>query len=81
LQVLAHAIIFFNRRNFSTRYLYQIIAFLSLKIVAMSPENMIFTIRPLNHTLFIGKIVDAKPFNNELPLSTIDYEGVYLGKN
>ena len=47
----------------------------------MSPENMIFTIRPLNHTLFIGKIVDAKPFNNELPLSTIDYEGVYLGKN
>ena len=37
--------------------------------------------QPGNHTLFIGKMVDAKPFNNELPLSTIDYEGVYLGKN
>lgn len=35
---------------------------------------------PGNHTLFIGKIIDAKSFNNDLPLSTIDYEGVYLGK-
>jgi flavin reductase (DIM6/NTAB) family NADH-FMN oxidoreductase RutF len=36
---------------------------------------------PGNHTLFIGKIIDAKSFNNDLPLSTADYEGVYLGKN
>lgn len=37
--------------------------------------------KPGNHTLFIGKIIDAKSFNNDLPLSTADYEGVYLGKN
>ncbi len=35
---------------------------------------------PGNHTVFIGEIVDAKIFSNEAPLSTLDYEGVYIGK-
>lgn len=36
---------------------------------------------PGNHTLFIGEIVDAKIFSKQDPLSTLDYEGVYTGKD
>ena len=36
---------------------------------------------PGNHALFIGEIVDAKTFSREYPLSTLDYEGVYIGKD
>ena len=34
---------------------------------------------PGNHTLFIGKVVDAKENWEESPLSTLDYSGVYVG--
>lgn len=36
---------------------------------------------PGNHTLFIGEVKDAQRFSDEVPLSTLDYGGVYLGKN
>lgn len=35
---------------------------------------------PGNHSLFIGEIVDAQLFSNEDPLTTLDYEGTYVGK-
>jgi flavin reductase (DIM6/NTAB) family NADH-FMN oxidoreductase RutF len=35
---------------------------------------------PGNHSLFIGEIVEAQRFSHEDPLSTLDYEGVYVGK-
>jgi flavin reductase (DIM6/NTAB) family NADH-FMN oxidoreductase RutF len=35
---------------------------------------------PGNHSLFIGEIVEAKLFSHDDPLSTLDYEGMYLGK-
>lgn len=38
-------------------------------------------IKPGNHTLFFGKIVNAGAFKDQLPLTTLGYEGVYLGKN
>jgi len=34
---------------------------------------------PGNHTLFIGEVVDGQMFSNGVPLSTLDYDGVYLG--
>ena len=37
--------------------------------------------KPGNHTLFIGEIVDAESLPDRVPLSTLDYEGVYLGKD
>ncbi len=36
---------------------------------------------PGNHTLFIGEVVEAQIFSHEDPLSTLDYEGVYIGKD
>ena len=39
------------------------------------------TYAPGNHTLFVGKVVAGKFISDETPLSTSDYEGVYLGKN
>lgn len=39
------------------------------------------SLSPGNHTLFIGKVVDARVFSMEEPLSTMDYDGVYLGKS
>ncbi len=36
--------------------------------------------KPGNHSLFIGRIIAAASFRDGLPLSTLDYEGVYLGK-
>ena len=36
---------------------------------------------PGNHTLFIGEVVDAQIFSHEDPMSTLDYEGVYTGKD
>lgn len=35
---------------------------------------------PGNHSLFIGEIVDGQLFSHEDPLSTLDYEGAYVGK-
>lgn len=35
---------------------------------------------PGNHTLFIGEVIDAQVVTAGDPLSTLDYDGVYLGK-
>jgi flavin reductase (DIM6/NTAB) family NADH-FMN oxidoreductase RutF len=35
---------------------------------------------PGNHSLFIGEIVEAQLFSHEDPLTTLDYEGVYVGR-
>jgi flavin reductase (DIM6/NTAB) family NADH-FMN oxidoreductase RutF len=35
---------------------------------------------PGNHSLFIGEIVEAQLFSREDPLTTLDYEGVYVGR-
>ena len=37
--------------------------------------------RPGNHTLFIGKVIDAGVVAEGHPLNTGEYEGVYLGKD
>jgi flavin reductase (DIM6/NTAB) family NADH-FMN oxidoreductase RutF len=37
--------------------------------------------RPGNHTLFIGEVIDAGVLAKVPPLTTGDYEGVYLGKD
>jgi flavin reductase (DIM6/NTAB) family NADH-FMN oxidoreductase RutF len=36
-------------------------------------------IRPGNHTLFLGKVVDVKFNSDDTPLSTLDYRGTYVG--
>lgn len=36
--------------------------------------------RPGNHTLFVGEVVAGKFISDGTPLTTLDYEGVYLGK-
>jgi flavin reductase (DIM6/NTAB) family NADH-FMN oxidoreductase RutF len=36
--------------------------------------------RPGNHTLFIGEVIDAGVLAKGSPLTTGEYEGVYLGK-
>jgi flavin reductase (DIM6/NTAB) family NADH-FMN oxidoreductase RutF len=36
---------------------------------------------PGNHTLFMGKVIDARFFSEKKPLSTLDYSGTYLGKD
>jgi flavin reductase (DIM6/NTAB) family NADH-FMN oxidoreductase RutF len=36
---------------------------------------------PGNHTLFVGKVVDAEVLSNAAAMHTADYEGVYLGKS
>lgn len=43
--------------------------------------KVVKSIRPGNHTLFIAEVVDARAYSQEQPLSTLDYDGVYLGKN
>ena len=37
------------------------------------------TFKPGNHTMFIGEIVAAKQVADEDMLTTMDYEGIYLG--
>ena len=37
--------------------------------------------RPGNHTLFIGKVIDAGVLAKGSPLTTDEYEGIYLGKD
>jgi len=36
---------------------------------------------PGNHTLFIGKVKNARVLSDDEILSTLDYSGTYLGKN
>ena len=33
-----------------------------------------------SHTLFIGEVIDVGGFHEGLPLTTLEYNGVYLGK-
>ena len=40
-----------------------------------------YTFSPGNHTLFFGEIIEAHIFSDKEPLSTFDYDGVYLGKD
>ena len=35
---------------------------------------------PGNHSIFVGEIVNARILSNEDPLTTLDYEGFYTGK-
>jgi flavin reductase (DIM6/NTAB) family NADH-FMN oxidoreductase RutF len=37
--------------------------------------------RPGNHTIFIGEVIAAGVFDDEKPLTSMEYEGVYLGKD
>ncbi|MDY6932680.1 MAG: flavin reductase family protein [Spirochaetota bacterium] len=34
-----------------------------------------------NHTLFFGEVIESNIFSDKEPLSTNDYEGVYIGKD
>ena len=36
---------------------------------------------PGNHTIFIGEVKDARVFSEKEPLSTLDYSGMYTGKD
>ena len=40
-----------------------------------------FHYRPGNHSLFIGQVLDAGGAVAGVPLTTMDYDGVYLGKS
>ena len=42
--------------------------------------RLVEAIRPGDHTLFIGEVVDARVFLDEPPLTTRDYGHTYLGK-
>jgi flavin reductase (DIM6/NTAB) family NADH-FMN oxidoreductase RutF len=35
---------------------------------------------PGNHTLFLGEVVDGRSYTIGTPFTTLDYKGVYLGK-
>lgn len=39
------------------------------------------TYRPGNHSLFVGEIVAAGVRDEDVPLSTLDYEGTYTGRS
>jgi flavin reductase (DIM6/NTAB) family NADH-FMN oxidoreductase RutF len=49
------------------------IAFFELKLVKKY--------KPGNHTLFIGEVIDAGINTEKRPLTSIEYEGIYLGKS
>jgi flavin reductase (DIM6/NTAB) family NADH-FMN oxidoreductase RutF len=36
--------------------------------------------RPGDHTLFVGEVVDSRVFAEKDPLCTLDYDGIYLGR-
>ena len=38
------------------------------------------SLKPGNHTLFFGEVLEAQTLNSGEPMSTLDYEGTYLGK-
>jgi flavin reductase (DIM6/NTAB) family NADH-FMN oxidoreductase RutF len=38
-------------------------------------------LQPGNHTLFIGEVLDAQLIAHEQPLTTLDYEGRYIGEH
>jgi flavin reductase (DIM6/NTAB) family NADH-FMN oxidoreductase RutF len=49
------------------------IAWLECEVVA--------SIEPGNHTVFIGKVIDAKMVMDKSVMSTADYDGVYIGRS
>ena len=49
--------------------------------IAYFEGKIIDKFSPGNHTLFVAEVVDAKVMTTGQPLSSLDYDGVYLGKN
>ena len=49
--------------------------------LAYFEAEVVDRIRPGNHTLYIAEVVNAKANSQVQPLSTLDYDGVYLGKH
>ena len=43
--------------------------------------EVIESLDPGNHTIFIAKIVDAKIVSEKAVMSTLDYDGAYIGKS
>lgn len=43
--------------------------------------EVINSFNPGNHTVFIGKVVNAKVISEKTVMSTADYEGAYIGKS
>jgi flavin reductase (DIM6/NTAB) family NADH-FMN oxidoreductase RutF len=43
--------------------------------------QVIQALQPGNHTLFIGEVVSAETHAKATPLTTLDYDGMYVGKN
>ena len=43
--------------------------------------RVVQTLSPGNHTLFIGEVVDTVFNGKQTPLSTLDYDGCYMGKD
>lgn len=43
--------------------------------------EVVSSINPGNHTLFIGKVVAAKPVSEFPAMTTADYDGTYVGKS
>jgi len=39
------------------------------------------SLKPGNHTLFFGEVLEAQMLGFGKPMSTLDYEGTYLGKD
>jgi flavin reductase (DIM6/NTAB) family NADH-FMN oxidoreductase RutF len=48
--------------------------------VAWFECEVIDSVRPGNHTLFFGELIDAKTVSVEMVLTTGDYRGQYIGK-
>lgn len=42
--------------------------------------RVITSLKPGNHTLFLGEVLDAQMLTPGDPMSALDYEGTYLGK-
>ena len=49
--------------------------------VAYFEGKIVDKVSPGNHTLFFAEVVDAKLVAEAQPLTSLDYDGVYLGKN
>jgi flavin reductase (DIM6/NTAB) family NADH-FMN oxidoreductase RutF len=43
--------------------------------------EVVSSLAPGNHTLFIGKVVNAKVVSENSPMSTADYDGTYTGRS
>jgi len=48
--------------------------------IAYFEGRIVDRFRPGNHTLFVAEVLDAKVIAEAQPLSSLDYDGVYLGK-